>query len=170
MSVDLQGKLPRLSGPSDLPTGSIEDVIVGDGVLFEKTVGESDVYLFAGITGDFAPNHINERYMQSSVYGRRIAHGALVLAYTSTVAANYALSKKLAGASLGYDRVRFVKPVFIGDTLKVEYRVARVDRESGRSWADVSITNQDGELVLVCQHLLKVLPYGKGAAHADEAA
>lgn len=160
--------LPPLTGPSDLPTGTIDDVVVGDGILFEKTVGESDVYLFAGITGDFAPNHINERYMQSSVYGRRIAHGALVLAYTSTVAANYALGKKLAGASLGYDRVRFIKPVFIGDTIKVEYRVARVDRESGRSWADVSITNQHGDLVLACQHLLKVLPYGKGAPDAHE--
>lgn len=152
--------LPQLSGPSDTPTGSIDDVLVGDGIIFEKTVGESDVYLFAGITGDFAPNHINERYMKSSVYGARIAHGALVLAYTSTVAANYALGKKLAGASLGYDRVRFIKPVFIGDTLKVTYRVARVDRESGRSWADVTVENQNGVQVLVCQHLLKVLPYG----------
>ena len=168
MTAPAQGALPELEGPSDLPTGTIDDVVVGEGVRFEKTVGESDVYLFAGITGDFAPNHINERYMRSSVYGRRIAHGALVLAYTSTVAANYGLSRKLAGASLGYDRVRFVKPVFIGDTLRIDYRIARVDRASGRSWADVSITNQDGQLVLVCQHLLKVLPYGKGAAHADE--
>lgn len=152
-----------LSGPSDLPTGTIDDVIVGDGILFEKTVGESDVYLFAGITGDFAPNHINERYMKSSVYGSRIAHGALVLAYTSTAAANFALGKKLAGASLGYDRVRFVKPVHIGDTIRVEYRVARVDRAAGRSWADITITNQHGDVVLVAQHLLKVLPYGEGS-------
>ena len=154
---------PPLSGPSDPPTGTIDDVIVGDGILFEKTVGESDVYLFAGITGDFAPNHINERYMKSSVYGSRIAHGALVLAYTSTAAANFALGKKLAGASLGYDRVRFVKPVHIGDTIRVEYRVARVDRAAGRSWADITITNQHGDVVLVAQHLLKVLPYGEGS-------
>lgn len=161
---------PELAGPSDLPTGTIDDVKVGEGVRFEKTVGESDVYLFAGITGDFAPNHINERYMRGSVYGRRIAHGALVLAYTSTAAANYALGRKLAGASLGYDRVRFIRPVYIGDTIRVDYRIARVDRESGRSWADISITNQDGELVLACQHLLKVLPYGQGDGDADETA
>jgi len=46
---------------------------VGDKVGFAKTVGESDVYLFAGITGDFAPNHINEQFMQGTTYGRRIA-------------------------------------------------------------------------------------------------
>jgi len=51
-------------------------VAVGDQVRFTKTVGESDVYLFAGITGDFADNHINEEYMKKSSYGRRIAHGA----------------------------------------------------------------------------------------------
>jgi 3-hydroxybutyryl-CoA dehydratase len=158
-----QQQLPPLVSPSDLPTGSIADVVVGDGIAFEKTVGESDVYLFAGITGDFAPNHVNERYMKDSMFGSRIAHGALVLAYTSTVAANYALGKKLAGASLGYERVRFVKPVYIGDTVRVEYRIAKVDRESGRTVADVAVTNQHGDLVLVCQHLLKVLPYGQGA-------
>ena len=162
--------LPPLAAPSDAPIGTIDDVQVGEGVAFEKTVGESDVYLFAGITGDFAPNHVNERYMQSSVYGSRIAHGALVLAYTSTVAANYALGKRLAGASLGYERVRFLKPVFIGDTVRVEYRIARVDRGEARSWADVEVRNQHGDLVLVCQHLLKVLPYGRPAAGGPRAA
>ena len=48
----------------------------GDEVRFSKTVGESDVYMFAGITGDFAGNHVNEEYMKQSSYGRRIAHGA----------------------------------------------------------------------------------------------
>lgn len=168
MAVEERG-VPPLSGPSDVPTGTIDDVVVGDGILFEKTVGESDVYMFAGITGDFAPNHINERYMKSSVYGGRIAHGALVLAYTSTTAANFALGKKLAGASLGYDRVRFVKPVYIGDTIRVEYRISKVDKAAGRSWADITITNQHGDVVLVAQHLLKVLPYGEGSQDACEA-
>ncbi len=59
-------------------------VSVGDQVSFSKTVGESDVYLFAGITGDFAGNHVNEEYMKASKYGRRIAHGALLIGYMST--------------------------------------------------------------------------------------
>ena len=56
----------------------------GDSVTFAKTVGETDIYLFAGITGDFAVNHVNEQYMARSKYGRRIAHGVLVLGFAST--------------------------------------------------------------------------------------
>jgi acyl dehydratase len=56
-------------------------VNIGDSVSFSKTVGESDVYLFAGITGDLAPNHVNEEYMKKSSYGRRMAHGALLIGY-----------------------------------------------------------------------------------------
>jgi hypothetical protein len=56
----------------------------GDSVSFAKTVGETDIYLFAGITGDFAVNHVNEQYMARSKYGRRIAHGVLMLGFAST--------------------------------------------------------------------------------------
>ena len=59
-------------------------VKVGDSVTFAKTVGETDIYLFAGITGDFSVNHVNEQYMAQSKYGRRIAHGALMVGYMST--------------------------------------------------------------------------------------
>jgi len=59
-------------------------VDVGDSVSFSKTVGESDVYLFAGITGDLAPNHVDEEYMKRSSYGARIAHGARLIGYMST--------------------------------------------------------------------------------------
>ena len=59
-------------------------VQVGDSVSFTKTVGESDVYLFAGITGDFSPNHVNQSYLGQSKYGRRMAHGALLLRFVST--------------------------------------------------------------------------------------
>ena len=57
---------------------------VGDSVSFAKTVGESDVYLFAGITGDFSPDHIDEEAMRETPYGGRIAHGALLVGYMST--------------------------------------------------------------------------------------
>ena len=59
-------------------------VEVDDQVTFSKTVGESDIYGFAGITGDFSPNHVNDQYMKSSSYGQRIAHGALMVGYMST--------------------------------------------------------------------------------------
>ena len=59
-------------------------VKVGDSARFSKTVGEYDVYSFAGITGDFSPNHVNKSYMEKSSYGRLQAHGALMVGYMST--------------------------------------------------------------------------------------
>ena len=60
-------------------------VKVGSKTTFSKTISESDVYLFAGITGDFSPNHINRQYMERSSYGRLMAHGALLVGFMSTV-------------------------------------------------------------------------------------
>ena len=58
---------------------------IGDTTSFTKTVSESDVYQFAGITGDFSPNHVNKDYMEKSSYGRLMAHGALIVGFMSTV-------------------------------------------------------------------------------------
>ena len=92
---------------------------VGDSFTYSKTVSESDVYLFAGITGDFHPNHVNEAYMKKSVYGKRIMHGALGIGFMSA-ASSVALDKQsLRAVSAGYDHIRFIKPVFIGDTITV---------------------------------------------------
>ena len=82
---------------------------VGDQVRFSKTVSESDVYLFAGITGDLAPNHVDEEYMRGTPYGRRIAHGALLIGFMSTastmmVERHGGLMDEETPVSLGYDR------------------------------------------------------------------
>jgi acyl dehydratase len=62
-------------------------VAIGDSASFTKTVGESDIYGFAGITGDFAAPHVNEAFMQKSQYGTRVAHGALLVGFMSTASA-----------------------------------------------------------------------------------
>ncbi len=140
-------------------SATIDDIKPGDGIVLEKTVSESDVYGFAGITGDLAPNHINERYMKGSIYGTRIAQGALILGFTSAASAMFGVQRGINGVALGYDRVRFVGAVKFGDTIRIDYRIDRVDREKQRTYAEVTITNQDGETILVCTHLLKFLPY-----------
>ena len=132
----------------------------GDRVEFRKTVGESDVYLFAGITGDLAPNHVDEEYMKASPYGRRIAHGALLVGFmstTSTMMIDSCVKKGIpeTPVSLGYDRIRFLGPVYIGDTITVAYTITEVDPERSRTRADVVITNQAGETVAVAEHILK---------------
>lgn len=91
---------------------------------FRKTVTEADMVLFAGITGDFAANHTDEEYMKSSVYGTRHVHGALVAGFMSTMAAKALEDARPEGfvpVSLGYDRMRFVRPVFPGDTHVVQW-------------------------------------------------
>ncbi len=134
-------------------------LVVGDKTSFSKTVGETDVYLFAGITGDLAPNHVNKVYMERSSYGRMMAHGALMVGYMSTASTQIVASSRAKGdetaVSLGYDRVRFLAPVFFGDTITVDYQVASVDTEKRRATGDIRITNQDGTLVAVATHILK---------------
>ena len=134
----------------------------GDHVKFSKTVGETDVVLFAGITGDFADIHINDEYMRerSSVPGR-IAHGALMVGYmstASTLAAARCLSEPdLADfpVSQGYDRVRFIRPVMIGDTITVEYTVSAIDKAAGRSRAKIEVFNQRREVVAAAEHIMR---------------
>jgi 3-hydroxybutyryl-CoA dehydratase len=135
-------------------------VSVGDQVRFSKTVSESDVYLFAGITGDLAPNHIDEEFMRRTRYGRRIAHGALLIGFMST--ASTMLVERHSGpggdetpVSLGYDRIRFTAPVFLGDTITVTYTIAAVDPVRRRARSAIEVVNQRGETVAVAEHILK---------------
>jgi 3-hydroxybutyryl-CoA dehydratase len=134
-------------------------VSVGDATSFSKTVGEYDVYAFAGISGDFAPNHVDKAYMQKSGYKDLIAHGALLVGYMSTASTQIARASRadasVTGVSLGYDRMRFLAPVYFGDTITVDYRIVAIEPERLRASADIKITNQDGTLVAVATHLLK---------------
>jgi 3-hydroxybutyryl-CoA dehydratase len=135
-------------------------VKVGDESSFSKTVGETDVYSFAGITGDLAPNHVNEQYMRHSQYGTRIAHGALLVGYMSTASTLLCdRSRKEAiketAVSLGYDRIRFIKGVRLGDTITVTYTIIEVDPNQRRTRAKVQVTNQQAETVAVAEHILK---------------
>jgi acyl dehydratase len=137
-------------------------VEIGAETRFAKTLGETDFYLFSGISGDFDKVHVNEAYMQGTGFGRRIAHGLLVLSLSSTTAslmsARYAASEsRFLPVSAGYDRVRFLKPVFIGDTISVVYRITDVEPERRLSRGRVEMTNQAGETVLVAEHLMSWL-------------
>jgi len=134
-------------------------VAEGDSASFTKTVGETDVYGFAGITGDFSPNHVNKAYMERSSFGRLQVHGALLVGFMST-ASTLVIANSREGAdetpvSLGYDRVRFLAPVYFGDTVTVEYTIASIDVERRRANGDIRVTNQDGTLVAVATHILK---------------
>ncbi|SVB92630.1 uncharacterized protein METZ01_LOCUS245484, partial [marine metagenome] len=60
--------------------------------------------------------------------------------------------------SVGYDKVRFLEPVFLGDTVTVQYTISEIELERKRSYADIEVTNQDGTLVAVGRHILQWVP------------
>jgi acyl dehydratase len=131
---------------------------VGKKVEVRKTVSESDVYLFAGITGDFSPNHVDEEFMRGSRYGRRIAHGALLVGYMSR--ASTAITAGLTGGtfvSYGFERIRFPRPCFIGDTVTVTYEIVERVPAEQKTLARVTCTTQRGDVVAAATHILKVV-------------
>lgn len=137
-------------------SGIFPGTVIGDVVTTSRTISESDVYLFAGITGDMGPNHTNDSYMKGSEYGQRIAHGALTLSLSSTCSTK--LIEKMGNppvVNYGYERVRFIKPVFFGDTVTVTYVVKEIDEAGGRLVAEATSTNQRDEVVAVAINLLR---------------
>lgn len=133
---------------------------VGDTCSFTKTISESDVYLFAGITGDFSQMHTNEEFMKKTMYKTRIAHGILTFAIgcTASTLIQTKAESPIPSASYGYDRLRFIKPVYFGDTLTSVYIIAEVDEENMKTYGKMEIFNQDGQIVLATTHILKFFP------------
>ncbi len=143
-------------------------VAVGDKAEFQKTIRESDLLAFSEITGDRDPIHVDEAYAAKSVFGKRIAHGALVMGLLSTTASMISRRAVERGAkgvsvSLGYDKIRFLKPVFIDDTLTATYEIESIDAEKGRSLSRIAVVNQHGETCLAGTHVMRWLPPAEAA-------
>lgn len=128
---------------------------IGEQVSVSKTVSETDVYLFAGLTGDLADLHVNDAVMSTSHYGQRIAHGALTVGLMST--ASTKMIERVGGhaVSYGYDRIRFVRPVFFGDTITVVYEIADRREAKQQSVSRIEARNQRDEVVAVAEHVLQ---------------
>jgi acyl dehydratase len=136
---------------------------VGTVVEVSRTIAESDVYMFAGITGDGGRNHQDESYMRTTRYGRRLVQGAYLIGLMSAASVVWAETLKTPGVSYGYDRIRFTGPVFIGDTIRVRYEVSSLDEEKAMVRSNVTCHNDRGEVVAVATHLLKFFPEAQAA-------
>ena len=118
-----------------------------------RTIGESDLMAFAGLTGDYSELHTSDVYGRHSQFGRRVAHGMLGLAYAHGLMwARTGELRETAVAFLGISDWKFVGPIFIGDTIFVNYRIAELrDSRSRPTQAvatfDVEVVNQDGQVV-----------------------
>ena len=133
---------------------------IGDTAEFTKTVTETDVYLFGGITADYSQMHFNEEFMKKTMYGTRIVHGILTFAIgcTASTKIQEQVKSPVPSASYGYDRLRFIRPVFFGDTLTCRYTVDRIEEETNRTFSKLEIFNQHGEIVVAAIHILKFFP------------
>lgn len=124
---------------------TMKELKIGESASFQKTISESDVYLFAGISGDINPAHINEEYMRDSRFKGRIAHGLLTASMISAV-----LGTKLPGPGTIYlgQELKFLAPVMIGDTVKATAEVIDLIPETNRVILSTVCTNQLGRTVI----------------------
>lgn len=122
-----------------------------------RTITEADIVLHAGQTGDFYPHHMDREWCAQQPFGQRIAHGTLIF---SVAVGMTAAAINPHAMSYGYDKLRFIKPVFINDTITSKITISE-KRDHKRPTHGVvvehlEVTNQDGNTVLVCDHLLLV--------------
>jgi len=130
---------------------------VGDAHRVSKTIGESDVYLFAGITGDLYPIHVNEEFARGTRFKARIAHGALAVGMMSAAIGGLSLRVPPPGVvSVRYD-VTFTAPIYFGDTITTEVSVAEKHDERNEIILRAVATNQRGETVLEGRTVQKIL-------------
>jgi 3-hydroxybutyryl-CoA dehydratase len=124
---------------------TINQVKVGDSAEFSKTISETDVYNFAGVTGDMNPMHVNEEYAKNTFFGGRIAHGILSVGLLSNVMGN-----QIPGPGSVYisQFCSFKRPVRIGDTITARVEVTDVNVEKNRLTLRTYCVNQKGEIVL----------------------
>ena len=122
-----------------------------------RTVTETDIVIHAGQSGDFFPHHMDEEWCKTQPFKKRIAHGTLI--FTIAVGLTAHVINEVA-MTYGYDRLRFIKPVFIGDTIRATVTISNIKEHKkpgfGLVTELVEVFNQHGEVVMVCEHVLLV--------------
>ncbi|MCA0996674.1 MaoC/PaaZ C-terminal domain-containing protein [Alloyangia pacifica] len=137
----------------------LEEIEIGETrETYGRTITETDFVVHAGHTGDFFPHHMDAEFMAKSEFGGRIAHGTMIFAIGVGLTAT---EINPLSFSYGYDRLRFVRPVFIGDTIRTRVTAARKEDDpkrpqSGKLFETVQVLNQRDEVVLACEHIYVV--------------
>ncbi|MGX9571450.1 MaoC/PaaZ C-terminal domain-containing protein [Mesorhizobium sp. f-mel] len=133
-----------------------EDYQIGSSRMTSgRTITETDFVVHAGHTGDFFPHHMDAEFMKTTPFGQRIAHGTLVFSVGVGLTASVV---NPVAFSYGYDRLRFIKPVFIGDTIRTRTTISAKEDdpkrlESGRVIERCEVINQHGDVVLAADHI-----------------
>ncbi|PKF48949.1 MaoC family dehydratase [Enterovibrio nigricans] len=124
---------------------SIDQLVIGQKAHFEKTISESDIQMFCGISGDINPVHVSKLAGGKSVFGDRVAHGILVSGLTSAV-----LGMQLPGPGTIYlgQELKFTAPVYIDDTIRAEVEVVEIVKEKNIVILATRSTNQNNKTVI----------------------
>ena len=111
----------------------LEDICIGMTAVYEKTITEADVTLFAGVSGDTNPLHLNEAFASRTRFGRRIVHGMLTTSLWSTL-----VGTRLPGPGAAYmsQELKFIKPVYLGDTVTARMTVREINFKKQRVYLD----------------------------------
>ncbi len=133
-----------------------EDLEVG--VSWEtsgRTITETDLVVHAGHTGDFFPHHMDKEFARTTQFGERIAHGTMIFAIAIGLKAQ---RPNAVAFTYGFDRIRFPKPVVIGDTIRAKVVLAEKSDDPkrpafGRYVERVEVYNQHDQVVMVCDHV-----------------
>ncbi|CAH1655268.1 MaoC family dehydratase [Chelatococcus asaccharovorans] len=142
-----------------MTTQYFEDYVIGaERKTHGRTITETDFVVHAGHSGDFFPHHMDEEFARTTPFGRRIAHGTMI--FTIGVGLTASVINPVA-FTYGYDRMRFVKPVFIGDTIHTRLTIVEKTEDpkrpnAGRVVERGQVVNQNGETVLAFDHILMV--------------
>jgi acyl dehydratase len=133
-----------------------EDYILNDSrKTLGRTITETDFVVHAGHTGDFFPHHMDAEWCKTQPFKQRIAHGTMIF---SIAIGQTASEINPEAFSKGYDRLRFIKPVFIGDTIHSQVTISEKAEDKkpgfGKVVEHVEVFNQHNEIVMVCDHIL----------------
>ena len=149
------GRGEEATGPA--LAAALAAIPLGHAERFTKTVAEADVLLFAGITGDLSPIHVDEEFARRTRFGGRIAHGALLVGFVSTVMGQMTARLPPPGGVSARYEVRFTGPVRLGDTVTTELTLAETRPERRQLIFRARTTNQRGETVLDGQTVLTLI-------------
>jgi acyl dehydratase len=134
-----------------------EDYVIGEHRMTSgRTITETDIVIHAGHSGDYFPHHVDAEFAGQTPFGQRIAHGTMTFAIGIGLTASQI---NPVAFTYGYDKLRFPKPVFIGDTLHTRVTVKEKQEDSkrkghGRIIEACEVLNQRDEVVMYCEHIL----------------
>ena len=133
-----------------------EEFAVGDGATFSKTITDADILLFTAVSGDMYGLHVDDEYAKTTRFGQRVAHGMLSASLLSAV---HALLLQRPGGLYVSQAVRFVRPVFIGDTLTARVEVVELLPKKRRMRCLTTIVNQRGKTVIDGESIVQKDPH-----------